>query len=224
MDRASLDESKDTPCVGDASAVRRSLRSSTMAMRVEKHATLVTPSVESTNASHIEFPNAARHPAVTPHEHDAGVALATLAEFAKPAAKVKTEPQTPSDTNWQPTFPELVHAMVTETVATQPDLIEWIYDGEAFVVHDPVREYYVLETELTCFHTLTRCPYSYCIHRRVARWQISWRNIFAVSKFLQSMSCLDHHPISHSWVYFLSQTASSHRFRGSSTCMAGRSI
>lgn len=116
-------------------------------MRVEKYTSLVTPSVESINVSYIELPDAARHPAVTPHEHDAGVALATLAGFAKPAAKVKTEPHTPRDTNWQATFPELVHAMVTETVATQPDLIEWVYDGEAFVVHDPVREYFVLQNE-----------------------------------------------------------------------------
>jgi hypothetical protein len=143
----SFDESKDTPCVTDAIAARRSLRSSTMAMRVEKYTSLVTPSVESINVSYIELPDAARHPAVTPHEHDAGVALATLAGFAQPAAKGKTEPHTPRDTNWQPTFPELVHAMVTETVATQPDFIEWVYDGEAFVVHDPVRECFVLQNE-----------------------------------------------------------------------------
>lgn len=167
-----------------------------MAMRVEKYTSLNTPSV----ASHIEFPDAARHPAVTPHEHDAGVALATLAEFVKPAAKVKTEPQTPRDATLQPTFPELVHAMVTETVETHPDLIEWIHDGEAFVVHDPVREYFVLENELICCHTLTRCPYLYCIDRRVAGWQNSWRSIFAVRKTLESMFCLYHHSISHTIV------------------------
>jgi hypothetical protein len=118
-----------------------------MAMRGDKgtSTSLVTPNIQSISvSSRIEFPNAVRsHPAVTPHEQDAGAALVTLAGLPKKAAtKVKTEPHTPRDINLQPTFPELVHAMVTETAATQPDLIEWVQDGQAFAVHNPVREYF----------------------------------------------------------------------------------
>ena len=36
-----------------------------------------------------------------------------------------------------PTFPETLHAMVTETAATQPNVISWIANGEAFKVLDP---------------------------------------------------------------------------------------
>lgn len=34
-------------------------------------------------------------------------------------------------------FPQNLHAMVTETAATQPELISWIEDGEAFKLHQP---------------------------------------------------------------------------------------
>jgi hypothetical protein len=43
-----------------------------------------------------------------------------------------------------PTFPEQVHLMVTETAATQPELIDWVHDGKAFVILDPVRKYTVI--------------------------------------------------------------------------------
>jgi hypothetical protein len=116
-----------------------------MAMRGDKGTltSLVTPSIQSINvSSRIELPNVVRsHPAVTPHEQDAGAALVTLAGLTKPAAtKVKTEPHTPRNTNLQPTFPELVHAMIMETAVKQPDLIDWVHDGEAFVFLNPVRE------------------------------------------------------------------------------------
>lgn len=115
-------------------------------MRADKGAStsLVTPNIQSVCVpSLFEVPNAVRsHTAVTPHEQDAGAALVTLARLPKPAATKVTETQTPRDTNWQPTFPELVHAMVTETAATQPDLIEWVQDGQAFAVHNPVSEYF----------------------------------------------------------------------------------
>jgi len=38
----------------------------------------------------------------------------------------------------QQTFPQLVHVMVTETANVAPDVISWIANGEAFVVHDPM--------------------------------------------------------------------------------------
>lgn len=140
------DASNDKSGGGDAHSSRRPLRSSTMAMRAEKgtSTSLVSPNIQSVSVSSLfEPPNAARtHPAVTPNEQDAGAALVTLAGLPKPAATKVTEPQTPRENNWQPTFPELVHAMVTETAATQPDLIEWVQDGQAFIVHNPVSEYF----------------------------------------------------------------------------------
>ena len=49
------------------------------------------------------------------------------------------EPNSSLDGMSQPTFPEVVHKMVTETAATQPHVIDWVHYGTAFVVHDPVR-------------------------------------------------------------------------------------
>ena len=36
------------------------------------------------------------------------------------------------------TFPHIIHDMVTHTARTKPHIIDWIEDGEAFLIHDTV--------------------------------------------------------------------------------------
>lgn len=36
------------------------------------------------------------------------------------------------------TFPQSVHLMVTETAISSPKVIEWVHEGEAFIVHHKV--------------------------------------------------------------------------------------
>ena len=38
----------------------------------------------------------------------------------------------------QQTFPEIIHRMVTECTETNPDIMSWTHNGEAFTVHDTV--------------------------------------------------------------------------------------
>jgi hypothetical protein len=40
-------------------------------------------------------------------------------------------------------FPEQIYKMVTETAATQPELIDWVHDGEAFTIFEPVSKHVV---------------------------------------------------------------------------------
>lgn len=61
-------------------------------------------------------------------------------------------------------FPQILWKMVTETAKTSPDIISWIENGEAFVVHEPSsrklgsilqkyfqREYMILSVVMWCF-------------------------------------------------------------------------
>ena len=74
----------------------------------------------------------------TPHtsqEQDVGVTLATL----KAVDTQKSKPLSPNGFSYKLTFPETVHKLVMETNKTDPDLIHWMLNGEAFVIREKVR-------------------------------------------------------------------------------------
>jgi hypothetical protein len=76
-------------------------------------------------------------------------------------------------------FPEQIHKMVTETAATQPELINWVHDGEAFAIFEPVRKF-VAKCKVVPQFDLTHLLR--CLYRRIPSLPISWRNISIVSK------------------------------------------
>jgi hypothetical protein len=74
----------------------------------------------------------------TPHttqEQDVGVTLATL----KAVDTQTLKPVSPNGFSYKMTFPETVHKLVMETNKSDPDLIHWILNGEAFVIREKVR-------------------------------------------------------------------------------------
>lgn len=77
----------------------------------------------------------------TPQEHEMGLILATLAGTRKTEDNdaSKEEPDPEDRAAYSLTFPELVHKMVMETDASNPKVIRWTHDGEAFVVSAKVR-------------------------------------------------------------------------------------
>lgn len=73
----------------------------------------------------------------TPHttqEQDVGFTLAALKSGDTPTSK----PLSPNGYSYKLTFPETVHKLVMETNKTDPDLIHWILNGEAFVIREKV--------------------------------------------------------------------------------------
>ena len=74
---------------------------------------------------------------ITPHtvqEHDVGLTLASL----KTVPKSSEPPISSSPASYKLTFPETIYKMVVETNESDPDVIYWVLDGEAFVVREKV--------------------------------------------------------------------------------------
>jgi hypothetical protein len=72
------------------------------------------------------------HTPHTTHEHDVGFTLATLKSVDT------SKPLSPNGYSYKLTFPETVHKLVMETNKTDPHLIHWILNGEAFVIREKV--------------------------------------------------------------------------------------
>lgn len=74
---------------------------------------------------------------ITPHtvqEHNVGLTLASL----KTVPKSAEPPSVLSSTSHKLTFPETIYKMVAETNESDPDVISWVLDGEAFIVREKV--------------------------------------------------------------------------------------
>lgn len=79
---------------------------------------------------------------VTPHEHEASLALAALCMQSDKRKNVQRNhylggAMKPAAKQTDAMFPRRVYAMVMELDESAPDVLEWISGGEAFVIHKP---------------------------------------------------------------------------------------
>lgn len=113
---------------------------------------------------------------VTPHEHEASLALAALCMQSDQRKGIAPQPMSQylgkdvklPKKKQDIAFPELVHAIVTEMSASSPDVMQWVNNGEAFMVHEPK----VSVSLLLVFHSLLHHT---TISRRLLFRVVSWQ-------------------------------------------------
>jgi len=72
---------------------------------------------------------------ITPQEHDASIALASMSVKAKDSTRNIPSAMKHKRDHYGVPFPQTIYKMVTATVKSDPDVIEWVCDGEAFKIH-----------------------------------------------------------------------------------------
>jgi len=127
-----------------------------------------------------------RMSAVTPHKHEASMALAALCQQSDRRNGLQPQPANqylgkvkikPPPKNKDASFPDLLHAMVTEMNVTAPHVLQWVHDGEAFAIHDPeVSVPVMLFSSLLFAAQPSHTTLARCTSTRVLNWQTSCKS------------------------------------------------
>jgi hypothetical protein len=96
-------------------------------LRLKNNPAFVTPATRARSTSKHPTPSIT----VTPHEREVGKTLANLSSSIK---RRKSLVKARSSVGDQIYFPVAVHALLTEAANKYPEIMDWVHDGEAFVV------------------------------------------------------------------------------------------